>query len=213
MLQAFIWYCSFVRCFWRARVCVCVLFIGIVQRSWACLTWKSALEIKSLLLLLCNNNNDFVCPPLPFPQRPSHSCPRETSVQSLSPVCWSPASLHAPRAWPEARCPARRMLVNAREWRNNASWSGVAYTTSGSKARSNARWRGRSLTFKTRWRMCFSGFRTSRSPSFVFMKTFSLFFFFDRTRTAVKVIYLLISVQFIFFHALWMAIFLSFYFS
>ena len=80
--------------------------------------------------------------------------------------------------WPEARCPARRMLVNAREWRNNSSWSGVAYTTSGLKARSNARWRGRSLTFKTRWRMCFSGFRTSRSPSFVFMKTFSLFFFF-----------------------------------
>ena len=36
-----------------------------------------------------------------------------------------------------------------------------------SKARSNARWRGRSLAFKTRWRMCFSGFRTSRSPSFV----------------------------------------------
>ena len=118
----------------------------------------------------------------------------------------------------EARCPARRVLVNAREWRNNSSWSGVAYTTSGSKARSNARWRGRSLTFKTRWRMCFSGFRTSRSPSFVFMKTFSLFFFFfflltDRTRTAVKMIYLLISVQFIFFHALWMVIFLSFYFS
>ena len=85
--------------------------------------------------------------------------------------------------WAEARCPARRMLVNAREWRNNSSWSGVAYTTSGSKARSHARWRGRSLTFKTRWRMCFSGFRTSRSPSFVFMKTFSLFFFFDRQNT------------------------------
>ena len=33
-------------------VCVCVLFIGIVQRNWACLTWKSAIEIKSLLLLL-----------------------------------------------------------------------------------------------------------------------------------------------------------------
>ena len=33
-------------------VCVCVLFIGIVQRNWACLTWKSALEIKSLLSLL-----------------------------------------------------------------------------------------------------------------------------------------------------------------
>ena len=33
-------------------VCVCVLFIGIVQRNWACLTWKNALEIKSLLLLL-----------------------------------------------------------------------------------------------------------------------------------------------------------------
>ena len=33
----------------RARLSVCVLFIGIVQRNWACLTWKSALEIKSLL--------------------------------------------------------------------------------------------------------------------------------------------------------------------
>ena len=84
---------------------------------------------------------------------------------------------------PEARCPARRMLVNAREWRNIVTWSGVAYTTSGFKARSNARWRGRSLAFKTRWRMCFSGFRTSRSPSFVFMKTFSFFFFFDRQNT------------------------------
>ena len=40
-----------------ACVCVCVralllLFIGIVQRNWACLTWKSAIEIKSLLSLL-----------------------------------------------------------------------------------------------------------------------------------------------------------------
>ena len=43
-----------VRCLWcaRARARVCVLFIGIVQRNWACLTWKSAIEIKSLLLLL-----------------------------------------------------------------------------------------------------------------------------------------------------------------
>ena len=39
-----------VRCLWCARACV--LFIGIVQRNWACLTWKSAIEIKSLLLLL-----------------------------------------------------------------------------------------------------------------------------------------------------------------
>ena len=39
-----------VRCLCCARVCV--LFIGIVQRNWACLTWKSAIEIKSLLLLL-----------------------------------------------------------------------------------------------------------------------------------------------------------------
>ena len=50
--------------------------------------------------------------------------------------------------------------------------------------------------------MCFSGFRTSRSPSFVFMQTFSLFLLLtDKTRTAAKVIYLLIkknSVQFIF---------------
>ena len=43
-----------VRCLWCARVRarVCVLFIGIVQRNWACLTWKSAIEVKSLLLLL-----------------------------------------------------------------------------------------------------------------------------------------------------------------
>ena len=34
-------------------VCVCMLlFMGIVQRNWACLTWKSAKEMKSLLLLL-----------------------------------------------------------------------------------------------------------------------------------------------------------------
>ena len=66
-----------------------------------------------------------------------------------------------------------------------------------SKVRSNARWRGRSLAFKTRWRMCFSGFRTSRSPSFVFMQTFSLFLLLtDKTRTAVKVIYLLIKKKF-----------------
>ena len=33
-------------------VCVCVWFICIVQGSWACLTRKRALEIKSLILLL-----------------------------------------------------------------------------------------------------------------------------------------------------------------
>ena len=81
------------------------------------------------------------------------------------------------RTWPEARCPARRMLVNAREWRNNASWSSVAYTTSGSKARSNARWPGRSLAFKTRWRMCFS----YKSFTFIcFHTNFSSFSFVDR---------------------------------
>ena len=72
---------------------------------------------------------------------------------------------------------ARRMLVNAREWRNNASWSSVAYTTSGSKARSNARWPGRSLAFKTRWRMCFS----YKSFTFIcFHTNFSSFSFVDR---------------------------------
>ena len=73
------------------------------------------------------------------------------------------------------------------------------------KVRSNAREAGRSLAFKTRWRMCFSGFRTSHSRSFVFMQTFSPFLLLtDKTRrpTAVKVIYLLISVLFIFFYAL-----------
>ena len=51
----------------------------------------------------------------------------------------------------------------------------------------------------------FSGFRTSRSRSFVFMQTFSLFLLLtDKTRTVVKVIYLLISVQFIFsMHSEW----------
>ena len=72
------------------------------------------------------------------------------------------------------------MLVNAREWRNNASWSGVAYTTFGSKARSNARWRGRSLAFKTRWRMCFS----YKSFTFIcFYANFSSFSFVDRQNT------------------------------
>ena len=42
----------------RTRMFVCVLFIGIVQRNWACLTWKSALEIKSLLLLLLSRVPD-----------------------------------------------------------------------------------------------------------------------------------------------------------
>ena len=44
--------CVCVRACVRACVCVLLLFIGIVQRNWACLTWKSAIEIKSLLLLL-----------------------------------------------------------------------------------------------------------------------------------------------------------------
>ena len=43
----------------------------------------------------------------------------------------------------------------------------------------------------------FSGFRTSRSPSFVFMQTFFLFLLLtDKTRTAVKMIYLLIKKMF-----------------
>ena len=42
----------------RARACVCMFmhvcawFICIIQRNWACLTWKSAIEIKSLSLSL-----------------------------------------------------------------------------------------------------------------------------------------------------------------
>ena len=96
------------------------------------------------------------------------------------PAVARPASLPLPLRVPEARCPARRMLVNAREWRNNASWSGVAYTTSGSKARSNARWPGRSLAFKTRWRMCFS----YKSFTFIcFHANFSSFSFVDRQNT------------------------------
>ena len=40
-------------CFVCVSVCVCVsvLFICIAEHKWACLTWKSATEIKSLLLL------------------------------------------------------------------------------------------------------------------------------------------------------------------
>ena len=44
--------CICVRARARARACVCVWLICISQRSWACLIWKSAMEIKSLLLLL-----------------------------------------------------------------------------------------------------------------------------------------------------------------
>ena len=156
------------------------------------------------------------------------------------------------------RCPARRILVNARKWRNKASQVSLPTLLPVTKVRSNARWRGRSLAFKTRWRMCFSGFRTKsftiicfhvracacvcvcvcvvhwhcsaqlsmfnmekryRNKIIIiiillFMQTFSLFLLLtDKTRTAVKVIYLLISMQFIIFHALWMAIFLSFFSS
>ena len=126
----------------------------------------------------------------------------------------SGSSVHLESGRPEVRCPAQRMPVNAREWRNNTSQVALPTLLPVTKARSNAREVARSLAFKTRWRVCFSGFRTSRSRSFVFMQIFSLFLLLtDKTRTAVKVIYLLISVQFIFFHALWMVIFLSFYFS
>ena len=53
MLQAFICYCSSSDVYdVRACALACVLFIGIVQRNLACLTWKSAIEIKLLLLLL-----------------------------------------------------------------------------------------------------------------------------------------------------------------
>ena len=55
MLQVFICYCSYIKCLWYmfcVCVCVCVLFICIIQCNWPCLTWKSTIEIKSLLLLL-----------------------------------------------------------------------------------------------------------------------------------------------------------------
>ena len=51
----------FFRQMFLTRACVCVLFIGIVQRYCACLTWKSALEIKSLLLLLLHVSSNLVC--------------------------------------------------------------------------------------------------------------------------------------------------------
>ena len=50
------------------------------------------------------------------------------------------------------------------------------------KAKSNAREAERSLAFKTRRRMCFSGFRTSRSGSFFHANFFS-FSFVDRQNT------------------------------
>ena len=57
MLQAFICYYSYVSCY---DACVCVVVVVIVhwhcvQRNLACLTWKSAIEIKSLLLLLLSD--------------------------------------------------------------------------------------------------------------------------------------------------------------
>ena len=60
--------------------------------------------------------------------------------------------------------------------------------------------------------------RTSRSPSFVFMQTFSLFLLLtDKTRTAVKEIYLIrvfsLFLSETFQCSLYLAIFLSFYFS
>ena len=77
------------------------------------------------------------------------------------------------------------MLVDAREWRNNASQVALPTLLPVTKVRSKAREVGRSLAFKTIWRMCFSIFRTSRSQSFVFKQTFSLFLLLtDKTRRA-----------------------------
>ena len=53
MLQAFLYAIVLTSNVYDACVCVCVLFICTVQRNWACLTWKSAIEIKSLLLIQC----------------------------------------------------------------------------------------------------------------------------------------------------------------
>ena len=75
------------------------------------------------------------------------------------------------------------MQMNASEERNNASQVVLPTLFPVMKARSNARGAGRSLAFKTRWRVCFSVFRTSRSRSFVFMQTFTLFLLLtDKTR-------------------------------
>ena len=44
-------------CFWVSYMHVFSVFVfAPVQRNWACFTWKSALEIRSLLLLLLNPN-------------------------------------------------------------------------------------------------------------------------------------------------------------
>ena len=63
-----------------------------------------------------------------------------------------------------------------------------------SKVRLNARRREGPSHSKQDGGCVFSGFRTSRLPSFVFMQTFSPFLLLtDKTLTAVKVIYLLIK--------------------
>ena len=40
-------------CF-ECLICMCFVFFvfALVQRNWACFTWKGALEVRSLLLLL-----------------------------------------------------------------------------------------------------------------------------------------------------------------
>ena len=187
-------------------------------------TWKGVLETQSLLfpnillrIQITHTTTQRYCQNV---YQPKQAGGQVTNLHMLNIwiFFWQSLFIQAWKFLPfmssEVHCPAWRMPVNAREWRNNASQVALPTILSVTKARSNARRAGRSFAFKKRWQMCFPIFRTSRSRSFVFMQTFSLFLLLtDKTRTAIKVIYLLISEQFIFFHALWMAIFRMFYFS
>ena len=145
-----------------------------------------------------------------FPPRHQHPWVDASSIGHTCPLTsWLRRPSLERKTWGALPSPAN--ASECKEWRNNASQVALTSLLPVTKVRSNARRAGRSLAFKTRWRMCFSVFRTSRSRSFVFMQTFFLLLT-DKIRAAVKVISLLIWVQFIFFHALWMAIFLRFFF-
>ena len=84
------------------------------------------------------------------------------------------------------------------------------------KARNEVSGADRSLAFTRRWRMCSSVFRSTRSRSFVLMRTFFFFFsFVDRQNiySCKSDLFANFSAGYIFFCALWMWMFLSFYFS
>ena len=75
----------------RARVCARVWFIYIVHRNWARLTWKSAIELKSLLLLRIRGDHareektEYF--PLPHTRWQKQQCCH--SHKTLGPLCWA----------------------------------------------------------------------------------------------------------------------------